>query len=111
MILAIDRRQEAIDAFYAKTGPCCAGCDWWAHMNSVAGECRKSAPVPAEHRFGMARMDRASWHSHEPDAGHIVTNRDHHCGDFKDEFDWSTLAPSYLRRIGRADTGKESSDV
>ena len=33
-------------------------------------------------------------------AGHILTLRDHHCGDFKDEFDWSSLPKHYLRRIG-----------
>lgn len=109
MILAIDRRQEAIDAFYTKTGPCCAGCDWWAHMNSVAGECRKSAPVPAEQRYGMVVMGSLPWRFIGAEAGHIITNRDHRCGDFKDEFDWSTLPPAYLRRIGRMDTGKESS--
>ena len=33
-------------------------------------------------------------------AGHILTPRDHHCGDFEDEFDWSSLPTHYLRRIG-----------
>lgn len=33
-------------------------------------------------------------------AGHIMTPREHHCGDFKDEFDWSSLPRSYLALIG-----------
>lgn len=95
------KTQEAVDRFYIQHGPCCAGCDWWAHISSLIGECRKSAPVSAEQRYSMVRMDRISWQlSGEPEAGHILTNREHHCGDFKDEFDWPSLPPAYLRRIG-----------
>lgn len=36
-----------------------------------------------------------------PEAGHIMTRREHHCGDFKDEFDWTCLPAAYLRKIGR----------
>lgn len=32
-------------------------------------------------------------------AGHVLTLRDHVCGDFKDDFDWSSLPPHYLRQI------------
>lgn len=95
------RRQEIIDRFYVEHGPCCAGCDWWQHVNSLIGECHKSAPVPAEQRFSMVRIDWHTWRFQEPEAGHILTNREHHCGDFKDDFDWATLPPQYLRRIGR----------
>jgi hypothetical protein len=35
-----------------------------------------------------------------PGAGHVLTNREHRCGDFKDSFDWQSLSPAYLRRIG-----------
>ena len=35
-------------------------------------------------------------------AGHVLTPREHHCGDFKDNFDWGTLPPHYLCRIGGA---------
>lgn len=34
-----------------------------------------------------------------PGSGHILTWRDHHCGEFADTFDWSTLPQHYLRRI------------
>jgi hypothetical protein len=90
---------EIIDRFYIEHGPCCAGCDWWAPFNSVAGECRRSAPVSGEQRIAMLGMRSPSRVS---GAGHVMTLREHHCGDFKDEFDWSTLPPQYLSRIGRA---------
>jgi hypothetical protein len=93
----VSRIQEAIDRFYVEHGPCCAGCDWWHHMNSAAGECRKSAPVSGEQRFGLIGIEGSSLLA---EAGHPVTLRTHHCGDFKDDFDWTTLAPHYLRRIG-----------
>lgn len=34
------------------------------------------------------------------EAGHIVTPREHSCGDFKDEFDWSALPLTYRKSIG-----------
>ena len=96
-----EKRQAILDRFYAEHGPCCAGCDWWHHTNSLVGECHRSAPVSAEQRHSMVRMSWNTWKFVEPAAGHILTNREHHCGDFKDEFDWSTLPPHYLRQIGR----------
>ena len=35
------------------------------------------------------------------EAGHVMTDRAHHCGDFKDDFDWSSLPLVYLKKIGR----------
>ena len=100
----VEQRQEILDRFYAEHGPCCAGCDWWRHVNSLIGECHRSAPVSNEQRYSMVRIDWHTWRFREPQAGHILTNREHHCGDFKDEFDWSILPPGYLRRIGHAAT-------
>jgi hypothetical protein len=100
MVETLGRVQEAADRFYVKQGPCCAGCDWWHHSSSVIGECRKSAPVSAKERYSVVRMDWTSWRLTESEAGHILTNRDHHCGDFKDSFEWTSLPPAYLRRIG-----------
>ena len=48
--LLIDKPGEILDRYYMQNGPCCAGCDWWSHYNSLAGECRKSAPVPGVQR-------------------------------------------------------------
>lgn len=33
-------------------------------------------------------------------AGHVMTPREHHCGDFKDEFDWQSLTLAYRKSIG-----------
>lgn len=90
--------QEIIDSFYAPHGPCCAGCDWWHHVNSLVGECHRSAPVPGEQRIAMLGMHSISI---AVPAGHVMTPREHHCGEFTDAFDWSSLPANYLRRIGR----------
>ena len=73
--------QNFIDKFYKDNGPCCAGCDWWRWYNSVLGECTKSAPVSAEERHAMLNMEFCSM---QLGAGHILTRRDHLCGDFID---------------------------
>lgn len=89
--------QRLLDEFYAKHGPCCAGCDWWKWLNSMIGECHKSAPVSGHERTAMIGMRVTSL---PLEAGHVMTRREHHCGDFKDEFDWDSLPSAYLRRIG-----------
>ena len=90
-------RQEIIDAFYWKAGRCCAGCDWWHHLNSVAGECTRSAPVATGNRFAMLGVQASSL---DAGAGHVMTPRNHVCGDFRDTFDWPSLPVPYLKRIG-----------
>jgi len=80
--LTLNARQRAVDAFYAEHGPCCAGCDWWRYVNSVAGECTRTVPVAGPQRFAMLGIEGASL---DPGAGHIMTPRDHLCGEFKDE--------------------------
>lgn len=96
------RVQEACDRFYTQKGPCCAGCDWWSGQSSVVGECTRSAPVPAYQRYAMLGIRS----SVPMKAGHVLTPREHHCGEFKDEFDWSTLPALYLKRIGRDCAGR-----
>ena len=71
-------RQEYVDRFYWSNGPCCAGCDWWRHHNSVAGECTRRAP---------------DFH------GFPVTARNYVCGEFQDSFDWQSLPLAYLARV------------
>ena len=93
----MDPEQESVDAFYWKHGPCCAGCDWWRHVSSAAGECTRTVPVPSHERFAMVGIQSPSQNT---GVGHIITPRDHHCGEFKDTFDWASLGPFYLRRIG-----------
>jgi hypothetical protein len=36
----------------------------------------------------------------KPLSGHIMTPREHVCGDFKDGFDWLSLPLPYRKRIG-----------
>lgn len=99
---------EYVDRFYMRHGPCCAGCDWWTYHNSVAGECSRSAPVSGAERIGMLGMTACSL---PLQAGHVMTPREHYCGEFKDSFDWTILPLAYLRRIGyqeRAQARKES---
>lgn len=91
-------RQEAVDRFYFTHGaPCCAGCDWWSHINSASGECRLSAPVAETERWAMVGISGCSLST---GAGQVVTPRAHSCGQFRDSFDWSSLPPAYQRRIG-----------
>lgn len=92
-----DELQEWHDRFYMEHGPCCAGCDWWRSFNSHVGECTASAPVSGNERMSMLGIE---WASRMPGAGHVWTRMDHHCGDFKDEFDWSSLPIGYRVRIG-----------
>lgn len=96
-----DKTQEMADRFYVTHGPCCAGCDWWHSDSALIGECRRSAPVSAEHRHRMVApmWNTITFGASEP--GHLVTRREHRCGDFQDDFDWSSLPPLYLRRIGK----------
>lgn len=66
----------------------------------------KSAPVSGEERWAMLGMYGSSLNA---GAGHIATTRDHHCGDFKDDFDWSSLPLTYRARVGAILQQKEPS--
>lgn len=93
----MDARQEVLDTFYFRNGPCCAGCDWWRSLSSLVGECHRSAMVSGEDR--MLALDISS-SSLAFGAGHAITRRAHHCGEFKDDFDWTTMPLPYRRRVG-----------
>lgn len=102
--------QELMDRLYMKNGPCCAGCDWWRYNNGILGDCTRHAPtLPGADRAASLGMNGFSC---AIPSGHAVTKRDHHCGDFKDGFDWSTLGRDYLGRIGyyRRPTQKAPTD-
>jgi len=77
-------KRRSVDNFYNQNGPCCAGCDNWRYVNSVVGECIKSAPVSEGDRVSMLGLESVSMSC---GAGHILTNRDHLCGDFIDSGD------------------------
>lgn len=93
----MSERQEILDTFYFSNGPCCAGCDWWQSINSLVGACTQAAIVPGKERASMLGIDRPSL---DYKAGHPFTERGHHCGQFKDDFDWTTLPIPYRKRIG-----------
>ena len=76
-----ERTQAILDQFYKERGPCCAGCDWWRWHNTVAGECIRTVPVAGHERLAMLGV---TWTSYPAQAGHIMTPRDHHCGEFFD---------------------------
>jgi hypothetical protein len=91
-------RQEILDRFYFRNGRCCAGCDWWKSLSSQAGECTRSAPAAGKKdRWAMLGITGCSL---KAPAGHVLTPRDHVCGEFKDEFDWTTLPLPYRKRVG-----------
>jgi len=76
------RTDAAVLAYAAKHNPCCAGCDHWRYVNSVAGECIRTAPVAGTHRVGLLGFE---WTSAIVGPGHILTPRGHVCGEFSDE--------------------------
>jgi hypothetical protein len=90
-------RQQILDRYYFAHGKCCAGCDWWRHESGVVGECTKNAPVSAAERYAMLGIESTSM---PLSSGHVLTKRDHVCGDFADTFDWSSLPLPYRVRVG-----------
>lgn len=90
-------RQEVLDTFYHRHGPCCAGCDWWHSISSLVGECHQSAMVGGAERWAAIGIENISMPLR---AGHVITRREHVCGQFKDEFDWSSLPLPYRKRVG-----------
>lgn len=79
--MSVNRKQAVIDAFYRQHGHCCAGCDHWRWHNTVAGDCNRTAPVSGAERFDMLGIRSPSI---RPEAGHIMTLREHLCGEFTD---------------------------
>jgi hypothetical protein len=91
--------QEHLDRFYFRRGPCCAGCDWWRSLSSLVGECTNSKIIGGAERWDMIGIESCSLRLK---AGHAITQRDHVCGNFKDEFDWASLPLPYRKRVGAA---------
>lgn len=76
-----DGRQSYVDAFYAKNGPCCAGCDFWRWISTLVGECVRHAPDPSHDAAVGLNMLSSSLGS----SSTMLTKRDHWCGDFRDD--------------------------
>jgi hypothetical protein len=93
----LSETDKCVAKFYFLRGPCCAGCDAWQHDNAFIGECLHTVPTSGHDRIGMLNITSCSL---QIDAGHIFTKRDHHCGEFRDTFDWSSLSPMTRKAIG-----------
>lgn len=92
-----DPKQEFLDTYYFENGPCCAGCDWWHSISSLVGNCTRAPIVSAKERMDALGVESSS---HRFKSGHPITPRAYHCGEFKDEFDWTSLPLPYRKRIG-----------
>ncbi|MTH33075.1 hypothetical protein GL279_00485 [Paracoccus limosus] len=98
-----DRRyQEACDTEYWRYGQCCAGCDHWRSDMGWSGQCAAAGIVSGK---DVMQSIGAIWSSYTPPPGLPYTRQDFHCGKFIDTFDWSTLDPDYLTRIGAVRDG------
>lgn len=76
----IQRTVARIAKFAAAHGRCCAGCDHWNPYNSVAGECTRTAPVGGGvDRVALLGITQTSANI---GAGHVLTPRDHSCGEY-----------------------------
>ena len=88
--------QARCDKFYWQNGRCCAGCDHWSSDAGDIGICTSAPPVSG---MEVMRSLGISWSTYTPPPGRPFTRRDHVCGAFKDDFDWSSLDPEYLKSI------------
>jgi len=73
---------EIIKKFHTDNGDCCAGCDFWRFHNSVVGDCIKTSPVSSVDSLAAIGIESPSI---DIGAGHVITQRDHVCGEFKNE--------------------------
>lgn len=89
--------QETCDNIYWSFGKCCAGCDHWASDGGLIGTCAAAGIVSGR---DVIRSTGATYCSYTPPPGLPFSNAKFYCGKFKDDFDWSTLEPEYLSRIG-----------
>ena len=95
--------QEICDRIYWEKGQCCAGCDHWLSDMGNAGRCTKAPPVSGGE---VMKSLGFTFFSYTPAPGHPYTQIDDVCGEFKDDFDWSSLDQNYLIKIGAFWGGK-----
>lgn len=72
--------QQHVDAFYAKHGPCCAGCDFWRWINTRVGECIRMPPNQSHDAAAGLGFDFCSL----PRSTSNLTANSHLCGEFRD---------------------------
>lgn len=91
------RYQETCDRMYWARGQCCAGCDHWVSYGGLTGRCSAAGIMSGT---DVLRSMGVTFSSYTPEPGFPFTLAEHACGMFRDDFDWSALDASYLRRIG-----------
>lgn len=98
-----DWYQEQCDRLYWTTGKCCAGCDHWRSDMGMTGQCAAAGIMS-----GAEVIRSLGWQfcSYTPPPGLPFSDATFSCGKFSDAFDWSTLEPEYLARIGAMRNGK-----
>ena len=89
--------QEECDRLYWAQGQCCAGCDFWRSDCGDMGRCSAAGIVSGA---DVIRSMGCDFSSYTPPPGFPYTRADHWCGKFCDDFDWWSLNPDYLSRIG-----------
>src|SRR5690349_606317 len=91
--------QEAVDQFYLRNGPCCAGCDFWRYFNAVAGECTRYPP----NKRHDAGATLGIYGSSLGPTSTAITLRDHWCGEFRDDpAGWTNLRKPSQRTFREA---------
>ena len=63
----------------------------------MVGSCTKAKIVSGQERADALGIESCSLRIK---SGHPITSRDYVCGQFKDEFDWSTLPLPYRKQVG-----------
>lgn len=91
------RYQEICDTLYFKNGPCCAGCDHWISDMGLLGNCDANGIISGA---DVLKSLNITFSSYMPPPGFPFTRAEFRCGKFQDDFDWQTLPPEYLRKIG-----------
>ena len=94
--------QKQCDRDYWRYGPRCSGCDHWQSDMGNIGFCTAAGIVSGEQ---VLRSAGIMFCSYTPPPGFPITRADFHCGLFRDDFDWSSLGPEYLERIGAMENG------
>lgn len=96
--------QAECDRMYWARGQCCAGCDHWYSDGGRTGQCQAGG-ILSGHDVMMS-ITGGGFSSYTPPPGYPYRAADHWCSLFKDDFDWSTLEPGYLRSVGAMKHGE-----
>lgn len=95
--------QEHCDRLYWTSGKCCSGCDHWQSEMGNIGSCIDAGIVSGDQ---VMRSLGSYFSSYMPPPGFPLTKAEFYCGQFRDDFDWSTLDHDYLAKIGAIRNGE-----